>query len=141
MNIQSGQIFSLVNCKAVDRCLDLSGGDNTSSEYLYIPPKIFSTHRSRQSSVISSIRAITRRLNTKLFVLWFADGLYCFQWVFDDKGNGQFSLKNVGVGKYLGLSGQAANGVKLEAIENEISWAIVPDDQQGCYRLVRPRVG
>jgi hypothetical protein len=51
------------------------------------------------------------------------------QWRLNRDNNGLWTLQSVGGGKYLGIEGDAGNGVKLIAQDNQTQWDIKPDER------------
>ncbi|KAF7373966.1 hypothetical protein MSAN_00609100 [Mycena sanguinolenta] len=58
-------------------------------------------------------------------------------WTLSDAGGGNWALQNIRYSrKYLGLSGSAAPGVKLRAVDDSVRWSIRPDGR--AYTLSVP---
>jgi hypothetical protein len=56
------------------------------------------------------------------------------QWLLESVGN-RWAFKNVGNGRYLGLSGDVKDGTPLKAVDNRVEWDIYHDDKdKSVYR-------
>ena len=58
------------------------------------------------------------------------------KYVFTYQGNGYYKIKNVGSGKYLGVTGQkSASGSNVEQASGGTRWQVIPDGK-GSYYIV-----
>ncbi|KAG5649841.1 hypothetical protein H0H81_001810, partial [Sphagnurus paluster] len=49
------------------------------------------------------------------------------KWVLDNVNN-QWTFKNVGTGRYLGVAGHPGDGTPLTAVDHSVGWDIWPDE-------------
>ncbi|RDB22014.1 hypothetical protein Hypma_010815 [Hypsizygus marmoreus] len=61
------------------------------------------------------------------------------KWVVEQNLGNQWSFKNVGSGRYLGLGEGHGNGRRLEGVEEPFGWDIFPDEEDSSvYRINAP---